>query len=61
MSEMYNECREYARHVAEEIEVYYNGTAKEDGEQVKTSGSNGASAQKPHPINIFLGGFYNED
>ena len=34
MSEMYNECREYAKHVAEEIETYYNGTANEDGEEV---------------------------
>ena len=29
MSEMYNECREYAKHVAEEIEAHYNGTANE--------------------------------
>ena len=29
MSEMYNECREYAKHIAEEIEAYYNGTANE--------------------------------
>ena len=34
MSEMYNECWEYAKHVAEEIETYYNGTANEDGEEV---------------------------
>ena len=34
MSEMYNECREYAKHVAEEIEAYYNGTTNEDGEEV---------------------------
>ena len=34
MSEMYKECREYAKHVAEEIETYYNGTANEDGEEV---------------------------
>ena len=27
----------------------------------KKRGSNGASAQKLHSINIFLGGFYNED
>ena len=32
MPEMYNECREYAKHVAEEIEAYYNGTTNEDGE-----------------------------
>ena len=30
MSEMYNECREYAKHVAEEIESYYN----EGGEEI---------------------------
>ena len=36
MSEMYNECREYAKHVAEEIEAYYNGTTNEDGEEVTT-------------------------
>ena len=30
MSEMYNECREYAKHVAEEIEAYYN----EGGEEI---------------------------
>ena len=34
MSEMYNECWEYAKHVAEEIEVYYHGTANEDGDEV---------------------------
>ena len=34
MSEMYNECREYAKYVAEEIETYYNGTVNEDGEEV---------------------------
>ena len=34
MSEMGNECREYAKRVAEEIEVYYNGTINEDGEEV---------------------------
>ena len=34
MKEMYNECREYAKRIAEEIEVYYNGTANEDGEDV---------------------------
>ena len=34
MSEMKNECREYAKHVAEEIEAYYNGTINEDGEEV---------------------------
>ena len=34
MSEMKNECREYAKHVAEEIEAYYNGTTNEDGEEV---------------------------
>ena len=34
MNEMYNECREYAKNVAEEIESYYNGTANEDGEEV---------------------------
>ena len=30
MNEMYNECREYAKHVAEEIESYYN----EGGEEI---------------------------
>ena len=34
MSEMGNECREYAKHVAEEIEAYYDGTINEDGEEV---------------------------
>ena len=34
MSEMKNECREYAKHVAEEIEAYYNSTINEDGEEV---------------------------
>ena len=34
MSEMKTECREYAKRVAEEIEVYYNGTINEDGEEV---------------------------
>ena len=34
MKEMHNECREYAKHVAEEVEAYYNGTANEDGEEV---------------------------
>lgn len=34
MSEMKNECREYAKRVAEEIETYYNGTINEDGEEV---------------------------
>ena len=32
MSEMKNECREYAKRVAEKIEAYYNGTINEDGE-----------------------------
>ena len=31
---MKNECREYAKHVAEEIEAYYNDTINEDGEEV---------------------------
>ena len=30
MSDMKNECREYAKHVAEEIESYYN----EGGEEI---------------------------
>ena len=30
MSEMYNECWEYAKHIAEEIESYYN----EGGEEI---------------------------
>ena len=34
MSKMENECREYAKHVAEEIEAYYNGTTNEDEEEV---------------------------
>ena len=34
MKEMYNECREYAKRIAEEIEAYYNGTANEGGEEV---------------------------
>ncbi len=34
MSEMYNECREYAKRIAEEAEAYYNGTTNEDGEEV---------------------------
>lgn len=34
MNEMYKECWEYAKHVAEELETYYNGTANEDGEEV---------------------------
>lgn len=34
MFEMKNECREYAKRVAEEIEAYYNGTINEDGEEV---------------------------
>ena len=34
MSEMKNECREYAKHIAEEIEAYYNSTTNEDGEEV---------------------------
>ena len=34
MSEVKNECREYAKHVAEEIEAYYNGATNEDGEEV---------------------------
>lgn len=34
MNEMYKECWEYAKHVAEELETYYNGTANEEGEEV---------------------------
>ena len=34
MNEMYNECRKYAKYIAEEIEAYYNGTINEDGEEV---------------------------
>ena len=34
MSEMKNECREYAKRVAEEIEAYYNNTINEDGGEV---------------------------
>lgn len=34
MSDMKNECREYAKHVAEEIESYYHGATNEDGEEV---------------------------
>ena len=34
MSEMNNECREYAKRIAKEAEAYYNGTTNEDGEEV---------------------------
>lgn len=35
MSEMYNECREYAKRIAEEVEAYYNGETKDnDGEEL---------------------------
>ena len=34
MNEMYKECLEYAKRIAEEIEAYYNGTTNEDGEEV---------------------------
>lgn len=34
MSEMYKKCWEYAKHVAEGIEAYYNGTTNKDGEEV---------------------------
>lgn len=35
MSEMYNECWEYAKGVAEDAETYYNGEMKdEDGEEL---------------------------
>lgn len=34
MKNMNNECREYAKRIAEEAESYYNGTTKEDGEEV---------------------------
>ena len=34
MSKMNNECREYAKRIAEEAEAYYNGTTNEDGEEV---------------------------
>lgn len=37
MSEMNNECREYAKRIAEEAEAYYNGTTNEDGEKVRLS------------------------
>ena len=34
MKNMYNECREYAKRIAEEAEAYYNGTAQNaDGEE----------------------------
>lgn len=33
MFEMKNECREYAKRVAEEAETYYNGITNEDGEE----------------------------
>lgn len=33
MSEMYKKCWEYAKHVAEEVEAYYNGTTNKDGEK----------------------------
>lgn len=31
---MNNECREYAKRIAEEAEAYYNGTTNEGGEEV---------------------------
>lgn len=31
---MKKECREYAQHIAEEIEAIYNGTTEEDGEKM---------------------------
>lgn len=34
MSEMNNECREYAKRIAEEAESYYNRTTNEDGEEL---------------------------
>lgn len=34
MSEMHNECRKYAKRIAEEAEAYYNGITNEDGEEV---------------------------
>lgn len=34
MSNMNNECREYAKCIFEEAEAYYNGTINEDGEEV---------------------------
>ena len=34
MNNMNNECRKYAKRIAEEVEAYYNGTANEDGEKV---------------------------
>lgn len=34
MSEMNNECREYAKRIAKEAEAYYHGTTNEDGEEV---------------------------
>lgn len=34
MSEMNNECREYAKRIAEEAEAYYNGTTNEEGEEL---------------------------
>mgnify|MGYP004670998173 FL=1 len=34
MKNMNNECREYAKRIAEEAEAYYNGTTNEEGEEV---------------------------
>lgn len=34
MSGVNNECREYAKCIAEEAEAYYNGTTNKDGEEV---------------------------
>lgn len=34
MKNMNNECRDYAKRIAEEAEAYYNGTTNEDGEEV---------------------------
>ena len=34
MKDMNNECREYAKRIAEEAEAYYHGTTNEDGEEV---------------------------
>ena len=34
MLSMNNECREYAKRIAEEAEAYYNDTTNKDGEEV---------------------------
>ena len=35
MSEMNNECREYAKRIAEEAEAYYHGNTNEDDDGIR--------------------------